>query len=599
MGHVELAENTCQWNRTTCWDTSLSWVANAGTFINFPIGDAANPGCESSSYCTHPDVCYSPLGWHGWKYIMALTPLGIDTSSGRIDDADENPCLFASNNGEYFVPFIDIDSVTYGAVADYPEIGDTLRPDTWAYQPKGDFDSSRLATVWGDTVVNPITDVSRLTRDTLWRRGKPLHIQHLSDGDIRMFTNDTLYCFFRATYADHRGVGNLAHSIWVTASPNGVIWTDPRRLFTSPLSGQQGTFLMSPTVFVDTGGILTMYIVTDTNTAPWSTARGGPLIVEKRQSCHPMDTIQWQTEVDTCHWTSPWNSAAPPGLASARRFSVWHIDCLKVGDETHCLETMSERGYSGEKATDFFTTSHDGLTFRTPSRPCLTSSARQSNHWDDDRVYRWTGIPVDFGNARGYEVWYAALGTDTCAAGGANRWHIAHSYLHFTPHWRHLAIDRTLGKGPGSSQSTSLCTACLDANDNRPVLWIDSTGGEEASDIIAMYGQADMPLLSDSLVFLYRATGAIDSVEVYVARRGVVPGYFASGRCGTCADSLARSYLCETDLENPTPVALAFNHFFSAGEQIQVRFYTSLREKDSWIKMYRVFLKGTMIGYNR
>lgn len=46
---------------------------------------------------THPDVYYNPAGWNGYPYWMAITPFP--------DQDRENPCVFASYNGQDWIDF--------------------------------------------------------------------------------------------------------------------------------------------------------------------------------------------------------------------------------------------------------------------------------------------------------------------------------------------------------------------------------------------------------------------------------------------------------------------------------------------------------------
>ena len=63
-----------------------------------PVGLRTTSG---STEFVHPDVVERPGGWHGWRYWMAVTPYPRTTAS--TPDQQENPSIFVSNNGRWWV----------------------------------------------------------------------------------------------------------------------------------------------------------------------------------------------------------------------------------------------------------------------------------------------------------------------------------------------------------------------------------------------------------------------------------------------------------------------------------------------------------------
>jgi hypothetical protein len=586
IGSLELTENIYQWNRKTDWDTSHIWAKNAPEWIAFPYDSGqVNPGCEDSSFATHPDWLYHPRpgGWNGWSYIQVHTPLGLDTATGTISAADENICMFVSNNGDYWAPFIAIDSVTY------PDTG------SWAYSPRGFYDTSHLSIVWGDTLENPFIDT--LLYDTIVVGDSVLVVQHLSDCDARIFTNDTLYVAFRVSYRDSSGSPtNLAQAIWITRSGDGLNWIDTVRIFVE-INGAGGVahnkgWALSPTMFVDDSGKMTMYVVTDTSdVATWN----APAAIERRQSSDPLDTLDWQTGVDTCVWTSPWNEGMPGW--NDKDLSPWHIDCQRVGSEIHCFELMCEEGTSGQMAQLFFAKSTDGLHFKTASQPVLLTRYNLLT-WDDDRNYRASGIPVDLGYGWGYDLLYGALGMDSTTG---NRWHIGRTTVHFTERWHFLEFDQVYGRQKTPDDSITLSLEYFDTTDSRIVWFCDSTNQGSDSDVVTLSAKADYTIETDSLIYWYKTTGKIDSLSLYTCRDSVAQW---GGAWNYLPNSKVPDTLTWTDATDRTStsvarVAVACSQKIYGGERVSLRFNNVLADDNDVVKVYYVALMGTKTGENQ
>ncbi|RLC75097.1 MAG: hypothetical protein DRJ03_30810 [Chloroflexi bacterium] len=61
-------------------------LENANTYQTTPTYDG-------SGQCVHPDIVFFPIGWHGYKYWMVMTPYPYG------NDDYENPSILASNDG--------------------------------------------------------------------------------------------------------------------------------------------------------------------------------------------------------------------------------------------------------------------------------------------------------------------------------------------------------------------------------------------------------------------------------------------------------------------------------------------------------------------
>lgn len=219
--------NIPMWNGEMLLDTSTN---------------ADGPHYNDSNTIVHAAIKYRAKPYHGWHYWMAATPYGPGTV---IAAHWETVCLYVSNNGQYWVPYVnvvDIDIVgpdtflvdTLGyAYANHelcPDLGcdsslyvDTLRPTmAWLpYRADGDYDSSMAAFLHGDTLYNPLRDMRDTARygDTT---GYPIGSavagtdRQFSDVDFDFSGDGVPYIIWRFCYSDQYTKG------WDTLR----FWTD-------------------------------------------------------------------------------------------------------------------------------------------------------------------------------------------------------------------------------------------------------------------------------------------------------------------------------------------------------------------------------------
>jgi hypothetical protein len=603
IGDMEITGNINKWNQTTSWDTTWAWADHADTPLHIDLSSCVVSYNADSSHIAHVDVAYIPTGWNSWKYVIALTPLGENQAQTAVHDLDENPCIYVSNNGEYWLPFIGIDSVRYvnnvedGTYYYYntADTTDSIACQTWAYNSKGDYDSSRLAIIWGDTVDNPIVypvefadSTGRdtvLAADTIWNGPDTLTSYHMSDVDLELFTDRYMYLFWRTTYETQGGTSDRAQAVWVARSIDGVTWTDTTRLFwVADSTAQVKPFFISPSVILDTGGVFSMYytIRADADTMVYGdndTLEAGEWMhVVRRQSATPLDSSSWSEYVDTCMWDHDVLDVSGQGM------TPWHLNVVKVGDEYHALVVYGKAGdLDGQNATLFLSKSKDGLYWDTKYTPVLASNV--SDAWDDGLIYRSGMVPVDMGNSKGYELWYPSL--------NGTEWNLGHSYVQFTKPYEMYHLSN-VGQRKGNSDSVYTSTPFFDddeGQDEMMILFRDTALDASVDNHVGVSGYAVNDILADTLLFRYKTTGEIDSVLFFIPQRD------ESGVTGLPYGYHADSMVVDTNINltagSFTTVKIPLGGIpIYQGERMTAMFYNVFADDADYVSVAFVAVKG-------
>lgn len=555
-GNVTVTGKILQWNHAARFSHDNVWAPHADTPLYIDTDTAANPGCEDDSRIVHVDVEYAPEGWNGWQYLMAFTPYGIDTASGNISNADENPCLAASNDGQ-----------TWEWFHNSPSGGD------------------------GDTIANPIIRPANLgirggDPDTIFYGDDTLTVQYLSDVDLKLWKDDSLYLFFRASYKDQSDAGNKGHAIWVMRSADGLTWVDTMRLFHVEYASENARQLVSPSVVVDTGDVMSMYYTTDTGDAA-----GHASTVVRRQASNPLDSSQWQANCDTINWVASGNRTVDYRMP-------WHLDVKTVLDEFQAFVVECDSGSGGDNSKLHFATSSDGYNWTTSERAILEKSnitvggSDTGTYWYNKLIYRASGIPTNFGDKWGYQLWYPAATGDF--------WRVGYTEVYFEPrdHW--FSLESVAGRTTAPTDSVWLLDHVWDASEGgagRRVLFVDSTSEGSDTDWVVVTGTAPTSMKIDTILYWYKTNGAIDSVIVYMPPDSTDPDQytFAGIPYQQFADSIY--YVDTTDRTSASwaQIKMPFDHTIYAGEQMAIRFKSVLADDNDKVKVLYITVKGRPI----
>jgi len=231
---------------------------NDGVKLHLPFyhGDTLYRTCldrthyNDSNMIVHTGAAYSQKPYHGWHFWMATTPYGPGPQYAKWETVN----LYVSNNGVYWTPFIEIDSIIIAPVDTFivdtlPQICaddggpfdyyDTLRPSmAWLpYRIDGDYDSTFMAWIFGDTLQAPLADA----RDTdtygdTTGYGTADPDEAFSDADI-LFTGDGIPAvIYRFPYAKSYCNGRDTVALWTdddTAITFTARWRDTSGVYDS------------------------------------------------------------------------------------------------------------------------------------------------------------------------------------------------------------------------------------------------------------------------------------------------------------------------------------------------------------------------------
>jgi len=170
-----------------------------------PVWTATPDGSEQF---THPSVLLFPSGWHGWRYWLADTPPSA---------ASEDPALFVSDNGRYFVPPTGTDTPLE-------------RPDAGAYLSDPD-----LHLIGGDSIGLVYRETNGLD-DELWMATSPDGVSwsrpeellsDSADADLSPSVVSQPSWGLWAVDAGRDGCSSLATTVRYRASSDGATWEEP------------------------------------------------------------------------------------------------------------------------------------------------------------------------------------------------------------------------------------------------------------------------------------------------------------------------------------------------------------------------------------
>ena len=191
-----------------------------------------------------------------------------------------------------------------------------------------------------------------------------------SDPDILVDGDDTMWCWYR-----ENDDADTEDRIRLRSSTDGVTWSSEAAVFAVGYLAA-----LSPAVIYD-GAQYVMYTIN---------AAVSPNTLQRRTCATPDGT--WSAAT-TC---------TVIGRPSTR--DLWHIDVVKNGAEYHAFVDLCDLDVNGTNGVLYFATSSDGLTWTLDSSPLLAVAVGE---WDDDRIYRASGVIT----ATGYDLYYSAMST--------------------------------------------------------------------------------------------------------------------------------------------------------------------------------------------
>jgi hypothetical protein len=430
------------WRRRV--DINRAWADTPTTYITCPT----YPGLEHatkdySDSCAHVHVGrrYWPKPYetgtgYGWHQLMVGTPYPAGVSNY------ENPCLYASNNGDHWIALVKIDSVVFpwpdtvdeGQRGWYTSPGktDSIMPDewTWAYADEGNYDSAHLAIVFGDTVMNPI-----FHQDTF-------SATHLSDVDLDVSLTGEWLVTLRATQVNnkrfqvilawasdpavHGGAGWSSDSSIILVDSNECVagfapslGVDSSGLYrlnfveAAPLQSDD-SFLFS-----DSHGVLVEWEATDFRSAvswgPASTPWVAYMIDTQAVPDDTLRTIQGCVMVDN---------------PDSTKYKLWHQEMVTLGvDDRLMFGVWCPLAQQGDSTFNRLSqNSGDGLFWRTADTNILQPT-KTASHLRGRSIYRGSGFPTWDGSQH-YIDWIFP-GMQTNPSVGDATWHLFHAKIYF------------------------------------------------------------------------------------------------------------------------------------------------------------------------
>ena len=215
------------------------------------------------------------------------------------------------------------------------------------------------------------------------------------NSDVELVWADgVLYCVYRST-VDNLGIDTIR----VISSSDGVTWGGDTLLLTSPAgSGAR----VSPTVVHDpVSGVWSMWLVTNISGAATNN--------EIHLLTAPAITGPW-TDKGVC-----------AGLTARANHEPWHIHVHEDAGELTMFYTQAPNGTASPGLLwRAVSPAGDGLAWSRDAYPTLSGNNANAGgavtKWDA-ATYRACSIPAIINGARGYRLWYSALGAGTSVWG--------------------------------------------------------------------------------------------------------------------------------------------------------------------------------------
>jgi hypothetical protein len=296
-------------------------AANAESYLPIDIPEEYwNADRHDRHLVVHPSIIYAHDSLWGYRFWMAFTPYDAAIH--------ENPSIVVSHDGDTWLPFVT--------------------------------SSGR------DTLVNPIFDMNDIENSL-----------YLSDPDIFMQGEDSLWMVFRSSYRKHRC------GLWVSVTTDGAHWSEPKAILDRKKN------LFSPAVLcLDDGRYGMWVVVTDPkpNRVLFYSA--------------PRPDSGWSL-VDTCRWLP----------SDTTLNDIWHIEILPEFQGSLAALVTENVGPGIDLKQLYLATSVDGgFSWTTRAEPLL--KAGPAGAWDGRQIYRSSGILTADDSCVVLDLFYSAGGNE-------------------------------------------------------------------------------------------------------------------------------------------------------------------------------------------
>jgi len=583
---------------------------------------------KDSSNHVHVSRIYDPRGYsfnntpYGWKHLMVTTPYA------QSDASCEDPNLYASNNGKYWLPYIEIDSVVFpwpdtvdcGKRGIYVGADSVMAEDwTWAYANEDYFDSANLTVVFGDTVVNAIFNRS------------DFNVDYNSDAEIAFSKEGDLLVLWRETFSDIGWeYGRLRHRFRIAWTTDPTTWSTDS---TAVIIDTSDIFMgLSPCFRLDTSGTYEIYFIEGPHTSAvirdTLKMTDSNNVLVKWESTNYRDSSAWSA-VST-GWTSyvidtvaiPEDTFRVIGgvtlvqIPDSTWMQLWHTELLYRNADQLIMPMVICSVYAvGRNGINWLFESNDaGLTWRAAKDTLLGPVASIGDQGNSH--YRGSGIFFHDGDGEYLDWIYPAYQNPDSQAAGDGDWHLYRTKIYFNEtdtaydttlrkyvenaiaaigldstnvqdsalsttdinwDWEYVPFTVAYGRGDAVSDSVTLTLPKYEAG---IVLFTDSTN--QGSDIDSAWAVGTIWFTADSadsIVFCYKSDGGgvIDSI--------ILMGPDRSNGTNR-ADSVWGAVNLNLSASNWTRTGIAiYEGSITAGDNFAVKFRNTLNTDEDYIKI--------------